>query len=106
MIWELGQGYISSQPPGEREPLLQAINQAMLATPDITAIQRSNQDIVLSFVSMPLALYRVQWTTDLAGGAWNTLTNNLSGTGGIMQVTDAGAAASPLPRYYRVRTPP
>jgi len=106
MIWELGQGYISSQPPGEREPLLQAINQAMLATPDITAIQRSNQDIVLSFVSMPLALYRVQWTTDLAGGAWNTLTNNLSGTGGIMQVTDAGAAVSPLPRYYRVRTPP
>ena len=55
---------------------------------------------------MPLALYRVQWTTNLPSGTWNTLTNNLTGVGGIMQVTDPGAANSPSPRYYRVRTPP
>ena len=106
MIWELGEGYRSTQPAGQRDPLLQAIKQAVLATPDFTAIQRSSQDIVLSFTSMPLALYRVEWTTNPASGAWNTLTSNVSGTGGKMQVADPGALASQSPRYYRVRTPP
>ncbi|HOX58265.1 MAG TPA: glycoside hydrolase family 18 protein [Candidatus Paceibacterota bacterium] len=106
MIWELGQGYRSTQPAGQREPLLQAIKQTVLATPDITAVWHNGQDIVLRFSSMPLAQYRVLWTTNLAGGEWNTLTNNLSGEGGTMQVTDTGAAASSSPRYYRVRTPP
>lgn len=106
MIWELGEGYRSSEPAGQRDPLLQAVKQACLATPDLIGIQRSNQDIRLSFTSMPLALYRVQWTTDPASEVWNTLTNNLTGTGGIMQVTDPGALASQSPRYYRVRTPP
>jgi hypothetical protein len=106
MIWELGQGYRSSQPAGQRDPLLQAVKQAVAAKPNLTAIQRSNQDIVLSFTSLPLALYRVQWTTNPASGAWNTLTSNVSGTGDIMQVTDAGAAGSQAHRYYRVQTPP
>ncbi len=106
MIWELGEGYRSSEPAGQRDPLLQATKQSIRATPDFTGIRRNNQDILLSFTTMPLALYRVQWTTNLPGGIWNTLTNNLSGVGGIMQVTDPGAAVSASPRYYRVRTPP
>ena len=106
MIWELGEGYRSSQPAGQRDPLLQAVKQSRLATPNLTGIQRSNLDIRISFTTMPLALYRVQWTTNLASGAWNTLTNNVSGTGGIMQITDAGALGSRAQRFYRVRTPP
>jgi chitinase len=106
MIWELGQGYRSSQPASQRDPLLQAVKQARLATPNLTGIQRSNQNLRISFTSMPLALYRVQWTTNLAGGSWNTLTNNVSGTGDIVQITDVGAFAGHSVRYYRVRTPP
>jgi hypothetical protein len=48
----------------------------------------------------------VQWTTNPVGGFWNTLTNNVSGTGGIVQITDVGALAGHSARYYRVRTPP
>jgi chitinase len=106
MIWELGEGYRSSQPAGQRDPLLQAVKQALLATPNLTGIQRSNQDLRISFTSMPLALYRVQWTTNPVGGFWNTLTNNVSGTGGIVQITDVGALAGHSARYFRVRTPP
>ena len=106
MIWELGEGYRSSEPAGQRDPLLQAIKQALLATPNLTAIQCSNLDIRISFTTMPLALYRVQWTTNPTNANWNTLTNNISGTGGIMQLTDPRALASQTTRYYRVRTPP
>jgi chitinase len=105
MIWELGQGYRSTQPIGLRDPLLQSVKQA-LAPPRLTAIQRTNEDIVLSCTSLPLALYRVQWRSDLASGAWLTLTNNLPGTGGILEVADPGAATNQSPRFYRVQTPP
>ena len=50
MIWELGEGYRSSQPA---DPLLQAVKQARLASPNLTGIQRSNLDIRLSFTGFP-----------------------------------------------------
>ncbi len=105
-VWELSQNYCSNQPAGQRDPLLQAVKQARFATPDLTGIQRSNLDIRLSFTTLPLALYRVQWSTNLASDVWNTLSNNLSGTGGVIQITDAGALTNRSARYYRVRTPP
>ena len=104
MIWELGGGYRASQPAGSRDPLLQAIKQA-LATPYFNRIQSSGQDIELIFSSLPLALYRVQWTSNLAPAFWNTLTNNLPGTGASLQATDFGAL-NQTQRFYRVRTPP
>jgi GH18 family chitinase len=106
MIWELDEGYRSSQPAGQRDPLLHAVKRAILARPNLTAIQRTNQDIQFAFTSMPLALYRAQWTTNLSSGVWNTLTNNISGTGGIMLVSDRGALTNQTRRFYRVRTPP
>lgn len=106
MIWELGEGYRSSQPAGQRDPLLQAVKQAVLARPDLTAIQRAGQDVRLSFTSLPLALYRVQWTTNLVSGPWNTLSNNVAGTGDSVTVTDRGALTNRSPRFYRVQTPP
>ncbi len=106
MIWEIGQGYRSVQPNGQRDPLLQAIKQAVLATPDLTAIARANRDIQLDFLSLPLAVYRVEWTTNLTSGSWNVFTNNLQGTGGILQFTDPAALDAQTARFYRVRTPP
>jgi len=105
MIWELGSGYRPGQPVGQRDPLLQAVKQA-LATPRINGIQRSNQNIQLNFTTLPLANYRVQWTSNLPAGVWNTLTNNVPGTNGNVQVADPGATTNVPARFYRVKTPP
>ena len=106
MIWELGQGYLPSQPSEQREPLLHAVKDALLAKPELTAIWRTNQDIQLSFLSLPLALYRIEWTTNPASGYWNLLTNNVLGTGEVLHISDPGALDLQPARFYRVRTPP
>ncbi len=105
MIWELGEGYRSSQPVGKRDPLLQAIKQAK-ATPRLTSITRTNQHIQLSFSSAPMGTYRLQWTTNLASTNWSTLSTNVSISNDLMQVTDTNALPSNLRKFYRVQTPP
>jgi chitinase len=104
MIFDLGNGYRINQPAGKRDPLLQAVKQA-LATPRFTSLNLNNQTTQLNFSTSPLGLYRVLWTSNLAGSSWNTLTNNLSGNGTNLQVIDS---FSPVPaqRFYRVQTPP
>jgi chitinase len=104
MIWELTQDYISSLPSGQRTPLVSAVKQA-LATPNITGIQLNGTNIIINFTSSPLGLYRVLWSTNLALGPWNTLTNNVAGTGTNVQITDTLPFAASY-RYYRVQTPP
>lgn len=105
MIWELGQAYFASRPAGQRAPLLQAIKDS-LATPRFTAAEFRNQDLVLSFTSLPLASYRILWTSDLGNPIWNTLTNGVLGSGSVLQVTDPGAATNQSRRFYRLQTPP
>ncbi len=104
MIWELSQDFFSTQPAGERAPLISALKQA-LATPDISAIQRDGTEVQLSFTSLPLGLYRVQWSSNLAEAPWNTLTNDVAGTGTNVQITDPTPATLPA-RFYRIQTPP
>ena len=102
MIWELAQDHQANQP----DPLLQAVKQA-IAAPGAIEIRRSGQDSILSFTGMPLGSYRVEWTNSLTSGVWNTLlVTNVSGTGGVIQVTDPGGALIPFNRFYRVQTPP
>ncbi len=105
MIWELGEGYRATQPAGQRDTLLQSIKQAM-ATPGKTAVSRSGTNIQISFASAPLGLYRVLWSSNAVAPVWNTLTNNVPGTNGPMQVTDPGAVGSQSQRFYKVQTPP
>jgi chitinase len=101
MIWELAQDHHANQ----TDPLLQAVKQA-LATPGMASIQRNGSNLNLSFNSIPLGSYRVQWTSNLTAGVWNTLfTTNITGTGGVMQITDPGAV-SDARRFYRIKTPP
>lgn len=101
MIWELAQDHQS----GQADPLLEAIKQS-LATPGLITIQFTNQSINLSFASLPLGSYRVQWTDNLTNGVWNTLiVTNVSGSGGPLQVTDTNLFSQPQ-RFYRVQTPP
>lgn len=103
MIWELSEDYFPSQPVGQRAPLVQTLKQS-LGTPGLTSIQMDGQDVNLSFYSLPLADYRVQWTSNLAG-TWFTLTNNVPGTGGILQISDPAPQTQPE-RFYRIQTPP
>lgn len=101
MIWELAQDHQS----GQFSPLVQALKQA-LATPGLTSIQFSNQNINLTFPSLPLGSYRIQWTSDMTLNAWNTLVvTNVSGPGGTLQIADPNFSTQSN-RFYRVKTPP
>lgn len=104
MIWELGEGYRSSEPVGKKDPLLQALKKSM-STPRITSVASTNGNITFSFTSLPLASYRVEWTTNLDSETWETLTNNVPGTGEILQITDLNVIGQSA-RFYRVKTPP
>lgn len=100
MIWELAQDYVKGQPA----PLTQAIKQS-LATPALTSIQLNGSNVSLSFTSLPLANYRVQWNSNLDATNWNTVVTGIGGTGSLLNVTDS-APAIEAQRFYRVRTPP
>jgi chitinase len=100
MIWELAQDHTPNTP----DPLLQAVKQA-IATPGQTNLQAVGNDIIISFTTIPLGSYRVQWSSNLT--VWNTLlTTNISDASGIIQVTDVGAATNQAARFYRIQTPP
>jgi chitinase len=105
MIWELAQAYFPGNPVGQRDPLLQTIKQA-LATPALTAVQQSNQDILLSFTALPLGNYRVLWSSNLPALSWSTLTNNVPGTNGVVQIIDPAVLSTQPSRFYRIETPP
>ena len=102
MIWELGQDHQAGVP----DPLLQAIKQA-LATPGWVKLQTSGNDVDLTFTTIALGSYRVQWSSNLTAGVWNSLlVTNISGLGGALQIKDAGAMTNQIDRFYRVLTPP
>jgi chitinase len=104
MIWELTQDYFAAQPTGRRTPLTTVLKQA-LATPEIATVQKDGTTVSLSFSSLPLGLYRVQWSSNLSVSSWNTLTNNVAGTGTNVQIADTVPATAPA-RFYRIQTPP
>ena len=104
MIWELALDYFAGNAVGQRAPLLTALKQS-LATPAMTGVQFNQEGLQISFTSLPLAFYRILWSRDLTSENWNTLTNNITGTGGILQIIDTNAPVDPQ-RFYRVRTPP
>jgi uncharacterized repeat protein (TIGR03803 family)/T5SS/PEP-CTERM-associated repeat protein len=68
--------------------------------PAVTAIQRGGSDIYISFTTCANAPYAVSNTTDLVTRSWATVTN-VTGSGGIMIITNSGATLLPK-RFYRV----
>ena len=102
MIWELAQDHT----PNVTDPLLQAVKQAV-ATPGVSNLQPSGYDMNLTFRSIALGSYRVQWSSDLTFGVWNTLlVTNAPLAGGLLQITDFGAVTNQPARFYRIQTPP
>ena len=71
----------------------------------ITAVTRTNDDMQIDFATGTNRLYRLDRTDDIATGSWTTMTNNLTGNGGIMSITDPAAADLPQ-RFYRLRLNP
>jgi chitinase len=102
MIWELAQDHT----PNQTDPLLQAVK-AAVATPGQSYLQSNGFDMNLTFSSIALGSYRVQWSSDLTPGSWNTLlVTNVPGTGGPLQITDPGTGTNQPARFYRIQTPP
>jgi subtilisin-like proprotein convertase family protein len=97
----------ADDPDGDGYTNLQEFNSGTDPThatsaPRITAIEIAGADVLISFTTESGKLYDVQWTASVASGSWNTVTNNVAGTGGIVQLTDTGAAGA-AGRTYRVK---
>jgi hypothetical protein len=79
-------------------PAYDAITITVTMNPQITP---AGNDIRITFPSATGHHYRVQKSTQL--DAWQTLADNLTGTGSSLQVTDPGAVIAPAGRaFYRV----
>ena len=71
----------------------------------VTSLAASGLDATIRFTTVAGYDYRVERTDSLSGTiSWTALTGaeSLAGSGGILEVTDAGASAQPQ-RFYRVR---
>jgi hypothetical protein len=67
----------------------------------ITDTQPVNNDVQVSFATVAGKTYRVERSDTSPAGPWSTVRNNIAGTGGVVQVLDAGGASQPK-RFYRV----
>ena len=70
----------------------------------ITQLAKGGNDMVISFTSIAGKTYRMERSDTLQSGSWTTVQDNIAGTGGIVQITDAGAAASSK-SFYRIVLP-
>jgi hypothetical protein len=71
----------------------------------ITSIDRAAADIVLAFPSVFGKTYRVEQSPSVSG-PWTTLTDNLPGTGDLINVEDVEGADANVRRFYRVLVTP
>jgi hypothetical protein len=69
--------------------------------PFIAGIHPTGSAIRIWFDTELNKQYAVYWRSNLASGAWFNLTNNVTGTGGTMAITDPGALLQPG-RFYRM----
>jgi uncharacterized repeat protein (TIGR01451 family) len=111
--WELANGF---DPSNRNDALMDADGdghtnlQEYLAGTDphdansnmrIATIQLASDTFRISFTSVLNKLYRVESASDPLSNSWQTLTNNIRGSGTIMQVTDHNLSGQS--RVYRVR---
>jgi len=67
----------------------------------ISQLQVSGSDMLVSFASVAGKTYRVDRSDTLQNGSWVTVQDNIAGTGATIQITDSGGASSGK-RFYRV----
>jgi chitinase len=89
MIWELGEGYRSSQPAGQRDPLLQAVKRTLFG-PNIWAGGGSNQNWSTSANwsnGVPIATADVCFLTNAAAATQGTVNNIVAANTTIQSLT-------------------
>lgn len=91
--WTNAQERASGTDPNNRTSLLK-----------LSQIQSNGSDMVVSFATVAGKTYRLERSDTLQSGSWVSVQTNISGTGGVVQITDAGAAAQ-AKRFYRVTVP-
>ena len=72
----------------------------------ITNIVLTGTNLVLSFPTAVGFEYDIQRADDLASKSWTTITTNVNGTGGLLQVKDLTSPQRQPERFYRVRLLP
>jgi hypothetical protein len=97
-------------PYGGSDTLLSQIgaytNYVILPTlPRFTAMDVAGTNVALRFSTVSNQLYIVEGRDTLAGGPWNTVTNNVPGNGGVIAVTNR-VSPGLSSRFYRVRQLP
>jgi len=68
----------------------------------ITDIRLADTDAIISFLTVPGSLYRVERTEDLGTLLWTTVADDIPGTGHTVEVNDTGGGQQPM-RFYRLR---
>ena len=71
----------------------------------ITAIQPSGADVVVSFPSVLGKIYRVEMKDDITLATWTLLADQITGTGGLISITDPGAASLSKRFYHALVLP-
>jgi hypothetical protein len=71
----------------------------------VVGVEFNGFDVNVRFTSVAGKTYRVERSSALAFGQWNTVVDNLPGINGVLQVTDFGVATL-SPVFYRVRLLP
>ena len=67
----------------------------------ITAVTPAGTNIQISFTTGTNKVYEIERRDSFNSGNWTVVTNGIVGTGGIMSITDVGAATLPK-RFYRL----
>jgi len=70
----------------------------------VSNISISGSDIILSFSTVSGKIYHLERSSTLQSGSWTTLQSNIVGNGGVMQISDLGAATQSK-YFYRIVTP-
>lgn len=92
--WHNAQEFISGTDPNDRTSLLRFSQM----TPD-------GNDMTLGFPTVLGKTYRLERSDTLQNGSWQTVLNNIAGTGGTVQIIDPDGAAQPN-RFYRIVVTP
>ncbi|HPY29777.1 MAG TPA: hypothetical protein PLT00_06125 [Verrucomicrobiota bacterium] len=76
-----------------------------LAKPAITAIERMENDLHLTFTSELGGHYAVQSRSNLSAGSWMTLSRDISSDGALTRTTVTNAFSQPQ-QFYRIQQTP
>lgn len=67
----------------------------------VSAVEKIGSDARVSFPSVAGYVYRIEMKDDMTLPTWTLLADQIPGTGGVIQITDPGAATLPK-RFYRI----